>query len=95
MHKLEHSKLTDPFIDRISLFDKLPDNALADVFEIHVLSGRSIPSLWRDVQEGRLASPIKLGPNSTRWRVGDVRLFLEGAKPETDEQLASNLSEAR
>ena len=67
-------------VERITVFDVLPDSALTEISEITALACRSRASIWRDVQEGRLASPIKLGPNSTRWRVGDVRRFLEGGK---------------
>ena len=63
---------------RVQQFDMLPDSALMNVREISLLSGKSTATLWRDVHSERLASPIKVGPNSTRWRVGDVRRFLEG-----------------
>ena len=65
-------------IDHLSAFDSLPNSALIDVHEISALAMRSHASIWPDVNEGRLASPIKLGPNATRWRVGDVRSFLSG-----------------
>jgi predicted DNA-binding transcriptional regulator AlpA len=76
---------------RVQQFDVLPDSALMNVHEISLLSGKSTATLWRDVKNNRLAAPIKIGPNSTRWRVGAVRCFLEGAKPETDVQLASKI----
>jgi predicted DNA-binding transcriptional regulator AlpA len=65
---------------RVHQFDVLPDSALINVQEISLLSGKSTATLWRDVKNNRLAAPIKIGPNSTRWRVGDVRRFLEGGE---------------
>lgn len=65
-------------VDRITVFDDLPDSALTDVFEISALACRSRASIWRDVQAGRLAPPVRIGPNAVRWRVGDVRRFLAG-----------------
>ena len=71
-------KFKSVLIDRLSVFDKLPESALVDVREISILAGRSRASIWRDVHDNRLAHPIKLGPHATRWRVGDVRRFLAG-----------------
>jgi predicted DNA-binding transcriptional regulator AlpA len=65
---------------RVQQFDMLPDSALMNVGEVSLLSGKSIATLWRDVQAERIAHPIKIGPNSTRWRVGDVRRFLKGGE---------------
>ena len=58
------------------VFDKLPDGALLSVREISHLTGRSRTSVWRDARDGRLASPVRLGRNSVRWRVGDVRRYM-------------------
>ena len=65
---------------RIKHFSKLPDKALLSVKEVVFLSGRSRTSLWRDVQRGLLAKPVKLGPNAVRWTVSDIKSFLEGSK---------------
>jgi predicted DNA-binding transcriptional regulator AlpA len=32
------------------------------------MSGRSIPSLKRDVRSGRFPAPLELGPNRLGWR---------------------------
>ena len=58
-------------------FDALPDTALVDVRVVGAVRGRSRASTWRDVQEGRLAQPIKLSPGCTRWRVGDLRTSIK------------------
>ena len=65
---------------RIKHFSKLPDKALLSAKEVVFLSGRSRTSLWRDVQRGFLARPIKLGPKAMRWTVSDIKSFLEGSK---------------
>lgn len=65
---------------RVQQFDALPDSALMNVKEISLLSGKSAATLWRDVHDGLLPKPHKIGPNSTRWRVGDVRRFLGGGE---------------
>jgi predicted DNA-binding transcriptional regulator AlpA len=67
-------------VERVTVFDDLPDGALIDASEISALACRSRASIWRDVHERRLASPIKIGPNATRWRVGDVRKYLKGGE---------------
>jgi predicted DNA-binding transcriptional regulator AlpA len=65
-------------LKRVRDFDQLPASALLDLKEIKFLSGRSSASLWRDVIRGSLPRPISIGPNSSRWRVADVRIFLKG-----------------
>ena len=67
-----------PIIERITLFDDLPDGALTEISEISALACRSRASIWRDVHDGRLSQPHKVGPNATRWYVGDVRRYLKG-----------------
>lgn len=33
-------------------------------------------TVWRWVSTGHLPAPVKLGPNTTRWRAADVEAFL-------------------
>jgi predicted DNA-binding transcriptional regulator AlpA len=63
---------------RLTGFDELPNAALLSASDLVTLSGRSRTSFWRDVNEGRLCKPVRLGPNCVRWRVGDVRKYLAG-----------------
>ncbi|MGA0848002.1 MAG: helix-turn-helix transcriptional regulator [Pontimonas sp.] len=42
------------------------------------MAGRSRASIWRDVKAGRLPQPISIGPKARRWRVEDVRAYLNG-----------------
>ncbi len=62
----------------LETFPVLPDEALIDIRVVSTLLGRSAASIWRDVERGRLAPPVKVG-HSTRWRVGDVRAALAEA----------------
>ena len=63
---------------RLSNFPQLLDIALISAEELILLSGRSRTSLWRDVTRGSLAEPVKIGNHTVKWRVADVRQFLNG-----------------
>tara|TARA_B110000971_G_C19686441_1_gene353423 strand:+ start:233 stop:466 length:234 start_codon:yes stop_codon:yes gene_type:complete len=63
---------------RIQNFAQLPDDALLSSNEISMLSGRSRSSIWRDVNSQRLPKPIALGLNSVRWKVRDIKFYLNG-----------------
>jgi predicted DNA-binding transcriptional regulator AlpA len=70
---------TSPILpERVQNFDVLPNTALVSVREISLLSGKSTATLWRDVRDGRLPKPHKIGPKSPRWNVSDIRRFLSG-----------------
>ena len=58
--------------------DELPDCALISPRQLQALAQRSRVSMWRDVRDGRLPEPVKLGPNSIRWTVADARQYLTG-----------------
>lgn len=62
----------------LTQFDALPNSALVDIKTFAAISGRSVPSTWRDLKAGRIPKPFSTGPNSTRWRVGDIRAHLAG-----------------
>lgn len=78
-------------VDRtLARFQSLPADALVDVRVVSALLGRSIASIWRDVANGRLANPIRIGARSTRWRVGDVRVAMHvGADLSKDRAVAA------
>lgn len=57
-------------------FPSLPAEALIDVKTVAVLIGRSANTVWRMARAGTLPAPIKVGPNSTRWKVGAIRVYL-------------------
>ena len=62
--------------EQVSRFSSLPDCALVSLEVVSAIMGRSPASIWRDVAQGRLDKPIKVGLRSTRWRVGGLRLLL-------------------
>ena len=64
--------------NRLGDFARLPSNALISAKELTLLAGRSRTSLWRDVLRGSLAEPVKIGNHTVKWRVADVRQFLNG-----------------
>ncbi len=62
----------------LELFDSKPDDALVSIKLVCAVRERSPSSTLRDVKAGRLAPPIRIGPNAKRWTVGDVRKSLKG-----------------
>ncbi len=65
-------------LDCIQIFGALPDDALVDLNTLSTLASRSRSSIYRDIQLGHLGKPIRVGKSSSRWRVGDVRAYLNG-----------------
>lgn len=63
---------------RLEALTSMPAEALVSTKELSILSGRSRASIWRDVQAGRLPQPIAIGSQARRWRVSDVRAYLNG-----------------
>jgi len=62
--------------DALAAFPHLPDEALTDIKIVSAVTSRSPASIWRDVKAGRLPAPHKIGPRSTRWKVGELRAAL-------------------
>jgi predicted DNA-binding transcriptional regulator AlpA len=65
---------------RLETLTSMPAEALVSAKELSLLAGRSRASIWRDVQAGRLPQPIAIGPQARRWRVEDVRAYLNGGE---------------
>ena len=57
----------------LAQFDSLPASAHVRLPIVAAWRGVSAPTIWRWVKSGRLPAPVKLGPNTTAWRVGDLR----------------------
>lgn len=57
-------------------FDTLPDSAFVRVGVVGDLFGISIATAWRWAKAGRLPAPIRLGPGTTGWNVGELRRAL-------------------
>jgi predicted DNA-binding transcriptional regulator AlpA len=60
-------------------FDDLPNEALLREKQILAPNGPvpiSRSTWWAGVRSGRFPQPIRLGPRTTAWRVGDIRGLL-------------------
>lgn len=64
--------------ETLDKFDSLPNSACVREPVVAALFGCSRATVWRWVNEGRLPSPIKLGPRYTAWNVGSLRAKLRG-----------------
>lgn len=49
--------------------------------EVAALLGLHPKSIWRYVNEGKLAEPIKRGSRFTRWKQSDVERFINPPPP--------------
>lgn len=66
-----------PAIDTaLSGFDALPAAAFVRLPTVAALFATSPSNVWRWTKTGLIPSPRKLGPQSTVWNVGELRLAL-------------------
>lgn len=63
----------------LAQFDTLPESAHVRLPVVAALHGVGPATVWRWVKAGRLPAPVKLGPNTTAWRVGDLRRVMASA----------------
>lgn len=54
-------------------FDRLPNDAFVDKYQVCKLLSCSVATVWRWCKNGRLPQPVRFGPRFTRWKVGDLR----------------------
>lgn len=54
-------------------FDALPDSAFVSAATLAALFNTSGTTIWRWSNAGRLPRPRRLGGNTTRWNVGEVK----------------------
>ena len=57
-------------------FDDLPDAGNVTARTLAQVLAVSEVTIWRWAKDGRLPKPRKLGANTTRWNVGQVRAAL-------------------
>ncbi len=57
----------------LAQFDNLPDSSHVRLPVVAAWLGIGTATVWRWVRAGRLPRPVKLGPNVTAWRVGELR----------------------
>lgn len=65
---------------RVAQFSSLPDEALVDVRVVSAILNRSVTSVWRDVTRGVLEPPVRVGAQSSRFRVGNIRAVARGGR---------------
>ena len=63
----------DPIAPHLAHFDNLPDSAHVRLPVVAAIHSIGPATVWRWVKSGRLPAPVKLGPNTTAWRVGALR----------------------
>ncbi|MBN9695935.1 MAG: transcriptional regulator [Zoogloea sp.] len=66
----------DKILQALKAFEVAPDCARVALPVVCAVASRSPASVWRDVKAGRLPAPVKMGPNCSRWIVGDLRRAL-------------------
>lgn len=57
-------------------FDSLPDDAYVRAPMVCFLYGISLATMWRWIAAGSIPKGYKIGPNTTAWRVGELRASL-------------------
>ena len=60
----------------LAAFPSIPNEGLIDVKFVALLYGCSENTIWRRARSGMLPAPIRVSPQQTRWRVGDIRKSL-------------------
>ena len=64
--------------DSLVAFDELPDSGFVRLGQL--LSSAVIPfsatTTWRRVREGTFPQPVRVSPQITAWRVGEIREWL-------------------
>lgn len=65
-------------------FDSLPDSAVIRLPVVLAVTGYGRASWLRGVQVGTLPLPVRIGPRSVGWRVGDVRAVLASFTTHTE-----------
>lgn len=58
-------------------FDKLPDASHVNLHVVMGVTGMGRTSVYRHIAAGRLPSPVKFTPGSSRWNVGALRSALK------------------
>ena len=48
-----------------------------DVKRVAQMLGMSVPTVWRHTHKGTMPKPIKLTAGVTRWRLSDIRDWIE------------------
>lgn len=74
--------------------DLLPDSALLRLAVILRIVPMGRSTFLDHVQKGKIPRPIKIGPRTSAWRVGDIRPLLSGAPQVTADNIDANAAKA-
>lgn len=55
----------------------LPDTGFVRLPQVLAVIPVSKSSWWEGVKAGKYPQPVKLGPNTTAWKVSDIRALIE------------------
>jgi prophage regulatory protein len=55
----------------------LPETGFVRLPQVLTVIPVSKSSWWAGVKAGKFPQPVKLGPNTTAWKVSDIRNLLE------------------
>lgn len=58
-------------------YQTLPDTGFIRLPQVLSVIPVSKSSWWAGVKAGKYPQPVKLGPNTTAWKVSDIRNLLE------------------
>lgn len=62
----------------IAHFDRLPDSAMITAAAVGAVFDVGVSTVWRRAKlEPDFPQPVRLGNKCTRWKVGDLRAFIE------------------
>lgn len=86
--------MAHPPQESVSAFDELPDNALIRLHRLNAwnMLPHSMSTTWRRVRTKQFPAPIKLSPQITAFRVGEIRRWL--ANPAEYQQLVDETAGA-
>ena len=63
----------------VSHFDQLPNAALISAAAAAAVIGVGVSTIWRLAKSSPdFPKPVRIGGRCTRWKVGEIRAFIEG-----------------
>ncbi|WP_376704188.1 hypothetical protein RQ479_04060 [Mesorhizobium sp. ISC25] len=79
-------------MDAIPLIGLCDDDLVDEATACRLIGGSNTPihrsTLWRGIHAGRYPKPLKIGPSSNRWRVGELKAIIDQAAADRGERAA-------
>ena len=60
-------------LSHAATFDSAPASGFVAAKEVASIYSVSTNTVWRWARTGRIPQPVKIGANTTRWKVGEIR----------------------